>query len=334
MQSLESRIKSLESQNRDAVAIHEAKSAAHDRLAEDLAAQHQKLVASRKRITELEEANQTLENAASTVKFREQSLQQEIDMLKKNNEWYEGELSTRSADNAKFRKEKNAQVAELQRQLADATHTIETLRRSETSQRLRLDELDQKMEQSLLRIQQLQDEATQSQESFRVELDAQRRLANLHQEAATTARSRLQEVQAQLNQINDNAALEVGQLQAEIDSERNQREDAEGRIAELESQVEGLQSQVSGMRASTPVPATPRRGANSLLETPGRAGSPGFMSPGGSRSRAGFSTTELYGENIKLKKEVQILQIKVNEHATTMNEMLQELEARQPEIEE
>jgi nucleoprotein TPR len=334
VQTLESRIKSLESQNRDAVALHEAKSAAHDRLAEDLSAQHQKVVALRKRINELEEANQNLENAASSVKFREQSLQQEIDTLKKNNEWYEGELNTRQADNTKFRKEKNAQLSELQRQIADANHTIEGLRRTESSQRLRLDELDQKMEQSLVRIQQLQDEATQNQESFRAELDGQRRLASLHQDAANTAKTRLQEVQAQLNQTNDNAALEVGQLQAEIDSERNQREEAEGRIEELESQVETLQSQVSGLRASTPVPATPRRGLNNLLETPGRAGSPSFMSPGGSRNRAGLSTTELYNDNIKLKKEVQTLQSRVNEHANTMNEMLQELETREPEIEE
>src|SRR5687767_1701243 len=84
-QALESRITTLEAQNRDANALHESKSAAHDRLAEELSAQHQKAVALRKDVSELESRAQTLENDATNFKFREQTLKQEIELLKKNN---------------------------------------------------------------------------------------------------------------------------------------------------------------------------------------------------------------------------------------------------------
>lgn len=47
-QALESRIKTLESQNRDMIAMHETKTTAHDRLAKELTEQHQKSVELRK----------------------------------------------------------------------------------------------------------------------------------------------------------------------------------------------------------------------------------------------------------------------------------------------
>lgn len=335
VQALQSRIKTLEAQNRETIALHEAKSAAHDRLAEDLSSQHQKFVNLRKQVSELEEKNQSLENAATTTKYREQNLQQEIEMLKKGNEWFEGELNTRTADNVKFRKEKNAQIAELQRANADANQTIDSLRRTDASQRQRLEELEQKMEETLTRIQQLQEEAAQNQQSFNAELESTRRLATLHQESANTARAHLQEVRAQLAQTNDSAAQEVGQLQAEVDSERNQKEAAENRIAELESQIEGLESQISDLQNSAQIPSTPRRGGlKGLMDTPGRAGSPGVFSPGGSKIRGGLSTTQLYYENTELKKEVRSLKEKVEKGTATLKDMMDELESRQPEFDQ
>lgn len=335
VQALESRIKSLEAQNRDAIALHESKSAAHDRLADELSAQHQKIVGLRKQLSELEEKNQTLENAATSAKYREQNLQREIESLKKSNDWYESELEKRSTDNTKFRKEKNAKISELQRLNADASQQIESLRRTETSQRQRLDELGQKVEQSLVRIQQLQDEAAQKQQSFQAELDNTRRLATLHQESANTAKAHLQQVKEQLEAVNDNAAHEVGQLQAEVDSERNQREATEAKVAELELQVEGLESQIIELRNAPQIPATPQRGGlGASFGTPGRAGSPSVFSPGSARTRGGLSTTQLYAENIELKKKLRGLEEKESNLQTVMQEMMAELEDRQPEIDE
>ncbi|CAI6325958.1 unnamed protein product [Periconia digitata] len=334
LQTLESRVKTLEAQNRDTVALHEAKSAAHDRLAEELSAQHQKFVAIRKQVADLEEKNQSLETAATSVKFRESNFQQEIELLRKNNEWFETELKTRAADNTKFRKEKNTQIAELQRANADANQTIDSLRTKEASQGKRIEELEQRVEQTLSRVQQLQEEARQSQESFRAELDNARRLASLHQESANTVKKRLQEVQEQLNNQGDQAAEEVGRLQAEFESERNRATEYENKVAELESLLENQESQLAELRNSAQVPATPRRALNGNFDSPGRAGSPIAFSPGGSRLRGGLSMTQLYTENAKLKTEIRAWQEKDEKRARMMNEMLEELEDRQPELEE
>lgn len=337
VQALHSRIKALESQNRDTLAMHEAKGAAHDRLAKELSEQHQKFVDLRKQLAALEEQKQQLESAAANVKFRETNLQQEIELLRKNNEWFEGELKTRSSDQTKYRKEKNAQLAELQRANADASEQIDTLRRTETTLRQHIEKLEQKADESRARIEQLEDEATQNQTSFRNELDSARRLATLHQESAELVKGRLQQLQAELSQLNDNAALEIGQLQAEVESERNKVAEAEGRIAELESGHENLLAQISELEnaARMPaMPATPRRPTNGAFETPGRAGSPAVFSPGGSRLKGNMSLTQLYSDNNQLKAELRTLREKSEEKDATLAEMLESLEQAQPEIEE
>ncbi|OCK81180.1 hypothetical protein K432DRAFT_404025 [Lepidopterella palustris CBS 459.81] len=334
VQALQSRISTLEASNRDALALVESKSTAHDRLAEELSTQHQKILSLRREVSELEEKNQTLENASMSTKFREQALQQEIDLVKKNNEWYETELQTRSAEYSKYRKEKGARITELQRLNEDANQTVETLRRTETTLRNRLEEISQKAEEGFSRIQQLQEAAAKAEESFRIELDSVQRLADLQKQSADTAKARLQDVQAQLEQVNDNAAEELGQMQAEVETERSQREVAENRVAELELQVEGLEANLSAAQNIPQAPSTPRRGINGTLGTPGRAGSPGIFSPAASRMKGGLTVTQLYSENTQMKMELEAANRRNEKLTATVDDMLQELESKQPELDE
>ncbi|KAK7179788.1 hypothetical protein DPSP01_003262 [Paraphaeosphaeria sporulosa] len=330
---LEARVRSLESQNRDTVALHEAKSAAYDRLAEELSAQHQKLVALRKQVSELEDKKQELEAGAKDVTFRENNLRQEIDQLRSSNEWYEGELKTRSADNTRFRKEKNAQIAELQRVNADATQTIDSLRSKEASQTKRIEELEQRIEQSLLRTQQLQEEAAQTQQSFRAELDNSRRLVELSGEKEKTIKKRLDEVNAELQDVKDAAAFEVGKLQAECDSEKSKAVQYEEKVAELELLVETQESQLSELRNPVHAPQTPRRGMNGAFSTPARAGSPMISTPGGSK-KSGLTMTQLYAENVKLKSDLRKAEDAAKDLRALQNEMLDEIEKLSPQLEE
>ncbi|KAJ4371273.1 Protein mlp1 [Neocucurbitaria cava] len=334
VQALESRIKALESQNRDALAMHDAKSAAHDRLAKELSEQHQKSVGLRKQLSTLEEKTQTLESAATNVKFRETNLQQEIEQLRKNNDWYTAELKTRSDDYSKYRKEKNAQIAQLQRENADASETIDSLRRTETLLRQHIDELKGKADEDRLRIENLEDSAAKIESEFRIQLENARRLATLHQQSAESTKRRVEELQAEIEKLHQDAAAEIGQLQADVELERSKVAETESRMAELETLVENLQSEATEFKSSARPPATPRRGMNGSLGTPVRAGSPAVFSPGGSQLKGGPSNTQLLKENIDLKAEMRRLRQKVEEQTIMVNEMLEELERRQPEFED
>lgn len=314
--------------------MHEAKVAAHDRLANELAEQHQKSVDLRKQVSNLEERNQTLESAASNVKFRETNLQQEIEALRKNNEWFTTELKKRSEDHAKYRKEKSAQVAQLLRENADASEIIDSLRRTEALLRQHIDELQSKAEEDRKRIDALEDKAAQDESNFRIEVDGVRRLAALHQQTTESGKKRLQDLNAELARLQEDAAAEVGQLQAEVELERTRAAEAEVQIANLDSIIEGLKSEASDLKHSVRIPVTPRHGINGSFGTPGRAGSPAVFSPGGSHLKADATRTQLLIENNDLKKELRRVREKGEEQTGMLNDMLQELERRQPEFEE
>lgn len=336
LDTLRARVSTLEASNRDTLAVLEAKSTAHDKLAEELAAQHQKILALRREISALEDKNQSLENAASATRFKEQALQQEVDLLKRNNEWHETELKTRTAEHTKFRKEKNARISELQRANEEATVTVESMKRTEASLKQRLDQLNQKADDAFAKIQKMQEDASKAEESFRVEIDSAHRLANLQKQSADTAKARLQELQNTIEQIKESAADEVGQLQAEVETERSDREAVEQKLAELELEIERLQTAtVSHPPAVPSIPGTPQRGSNGLVAaTPGRDGSPAPFTPATLRAKGNLTFTQLYSEYSTVKSQLEVEKRRNFQLSSELDEMIHDLENRGPEQEE
>ena len=180
------------------MALLESKTTAYDKLAEELSAQHKKTVELRRELSTAGQNLQAANSASASAKFREQSLQQDLELTKKSNEWLDTELKTKSAEYLKFRKEKSARISELQRANEEASATVDSLRRSENALKSRLDEVEQRYEESLSSIQQLKEEAIQASESFRIELDSANRLAELQRNSSETAKQRVQELQVAL----------------------------------------------------------------------------------------------------------------------------------------
>jgi nucleoprotein TPR len=333
LENLRVRVASLESANRDTVAVLESKSTANDRLAEDLQKQHQKGLELSRQITALQQAAQNAQSAASSAKFREQSLTQEIELAKRNNEWFENELKTKTAEALKHRKEKGARIAELQRENEELTSNVEALKRTEQALRTRLDEVQKKAEDSLSKVQQLQEATAKTEEGFRQELESARRLAQLQSQQTETHRSRLRDVEAALEKAKDDAAEQVGRSQQDTEAERHEREQAEHRVSELEAEVDRLEALVAGHAQTTSVPGTPRHGLNGSIL--GRSGSPAqFGTPGSVRSKSAFTATQAIDELYKVKGQLTTEKRRGDRLEAEMEEMMQGLEAKQPEIEE
>ncbi|CAL5874359.1 uncharacterized protein PFLUO_LOCUS8655 [Penicillium psychrofluorescens] len=329
--SLKSRISSLEASNRDTLALLESKSAAHDKLAEELSTQHKKTIELRRELSTAEQNLQSANSASASARFREQNLQQELGLTKKNNEWFETELKTKSAEYIKFRKEKGARISELQRENEEANSTIDSLRRSENSLKSRLDETEQRYEESLASIQQLKEEAIQADESSRIERDSLKRLADLHGSSAETAKKRVQECQFALEKAKDDAAEEISRLRVEIETEHTDKQAAERRVAELEISVSQLESE--GPRLGSMSPARSLNGAGP--STPMRPGTPGStFSPRASRGKGNLTLTQMYTEYDKMRTQLSREQKNNQELQSTLDEMMQELESSKPEIDE
>jgi nucleoprotein TPR len=329
--SLKSRISTLESEKRESLALLESKSAAHDKLAEELSAQHKKTIELRRELSTAEQNLQAANSAAASARFREQKLQQEVDLTKKNNEWFETELKTKAAEYTKFRKEKSARIAELQRENEEAANTIDTLRRSENTLKARLDETEQRYEESLANISQLKETAIQTEETFRIELETTSRLAKLQESSANSAKQRAQECQIALEHAKNEAAEEISRLRVEMETEHADKEAAETRVSELEATVAQFESQGSHNRS-----ASPARSLNGLgPATPTRPGTPGSaFSPRMSRTKGHMTFTQMYTEYDKMRTLLSAEQKTNQELRSTLDEMVTEVESTKPEIDD
>jgi nucleoprotein TPR len=332
VETLRARIATLEASNRDTLAVLESKSTANDELAKDLQKQHQKGLELSQQITSLQQSAQNANSAASSAKFREQSLKQEVELAKRNNEWFENELKTKSAEALKYRKEKGTRISELQRLNEEATSNIEALKRTEQALRSRLDEIQKKAEDSLSKVQQLQEAAAKTEDGFRQELESARRLAELQAQQTETHRNRLREVEASLEKAKDDAAEQVGRCQQEVDAERQEREQAEHRIAELESEVDRLEALASTQNRPGSMPGTPRQGSNSSFY--GRPGSPAQFGTPGPRNKSTITATQALEDLYKVKLELTAERRESKRLKAELDDMIQQLEAKSPELEE
>ncbi|KAL8827841.1 MAG: hypothetical protein Q9191_002941 [Dirinaria sp. TL-2023a] len=330
--ALQARIDSLESSNRDTVSLLESKSIAYDNLAGELTDQHQKTVELRREVTALEQTVQSAKAEANNAKLHEQGLQQEIEHLKRNNDWLDNELKTRSSDHVKFRKEKGARIAELQRQNDDLSSNVDGLTRTEKTLRTRLDEVGQKADDAFSKIQQMQEELVSKEEAFSIELDSANRLAQLMQNSANTERQRQQDLHQQLETSKEAAADEIGRIFAECDTEHREKEVAEQRNAELEAKTERLEAELALMRDRVSMRGSPPQGINGSM-TPNRIGSR-LGSPNPGRAKSGMSLTQLYSDNNNLKAELEQERRRSEKLGATIEEMMQDVEAQQPQVEE
>lgn len=337
--SLKSRISSLEASNRDTLAVLDSKSTAYDKLAEELTVQHQKAVELRRQVSTLEQNLQAANSASAATRYKEENLQREIDLLKKNNDWYETELKTKSDEYLKFRKERAARITELQRQSEQQLSEIDKFRRSEASLKNRLEDLNQKFEDSLQNTHDLREEAIQNAENFRAEIESSKRLADLQRASAETAKRRAQELTVALDEVRDESAEELGRFRAELQSESDQRQAAEQKIDELETQITRLEerAEVVGNRASTPQPQV----NGNTIGTPLRPSTPkeglfsSIFSPrSSSRGKGSMTMTQIYAEYQKVNRQLEAEKRQNEQLNSTIEEMLSDLEQNKPEIEE
>lgn len=301
-----------------------------------MSTQHQRTVELRRDVSDLEQSVQSANAVASSSKFHEQGLQQEIEQLKRTNEWLDAELKTKSAEYTKYRKEKSSRITELQRQNDEAASTIDSLNRTENNLRKRLEEISQKAEDSFSRIQQMQEEASQKDEAFKVELDAANRLAELMKNSAQTEKIRQNDLQDQLEKLQDEASAQLGRISAEIDTEHREKEAAEQRIAELEVQVEHLEADNMTRQNQGSLRSFSHQGINGYALSPhARDGAtPKGNSPSPSVLKGSISLTQIVSDYNDVKGDLEAEKRRNEKLTSTMDEMIQELENRQPEVEE
>ena len=329
IETLRARITSLETPNRETLSIVDSKTQANATLSEELQKQHQKIVKLNQELNNLNQAVQIAQTASNSAKHREEALKQELELTKKTNDWYDSELKTKSAEALKFRKEKGARIAELQRLNEDANASIESLTRNEQLLRKRLDEAQSKAEEALTKVQQLQEAAARAEESFKQELESSRRLVQLKDQQSQTHRDRLKEVELRLEQVKDDGAEEVRRIRRDLESEKQQHQQLEQQFQELQSETDRLKAMVESQEGSLSVPQTPRANGSFL----NRPSSP-FGTPVSLRGKSSLRASDALEELFSVKGQLAGERRRNKKLQEDLDDTVTMLEAKLPEIDE
>jgi len=100
------RIETLETSHKDSLALLEKKTSDISRNEEEYKQLQTKYIEARREISNTENSLQEAQGQVSTLSYKEQSLQQEVEFLRKDNDRVVGELNTKATDFSTYRKEK------------------------------------------------------------------------------------------------------------------------------------------------------------------------------------------------------------------------------------
>ncbi|KAK5625979.1 hypothetical protein RRF57_001695 [Xylaria bambusicola] len=331
--TLRARIASLETSNRESLAIIDTKNATNEALSQELQAQHQKTLELNREVTALQQAVQNANAAASSSKIREQGLQRQLEAARRDVEWTDQELKKVSAEALSYRKEKGARIAELQRQNDDAASMVDSLKRGEQQLRQRLQDAQRKADDALAKVQQLEEAATRREEDFQQQVDRLQRLHELTEQQNSTQKNRLRTMEERESQVKRECEEKVQQISKEIASLNMDKEELAQANESLQAEVGRLEAMIaSGSGGSPPgqpgsAPQTPRPLNGSIY----RPSSP-FTTPGSMRKS--ISTTQALDEYYKVKGQLNVEKQRANNLAKDLEDVLEQLQAKAPELEE
>ncbi|CAG9982497.1 unnamed protein product [Clonostachys byssicola] len=328
LKALNDKIETLQSSNRTSLSIIESNNKRDQALSEELTKQHQKNSELSREITSLQQAEQNAKGQLSSAKYREESLQQQLTLARRNAEWLESELKTKSEEGLKYRKEKGARIAELQRQNEDAKADIDSLKRGEQQLRDRLSTMQAKADEALVKLQKQEAAFATTVESYKHELGDQRRLVDMSDQLSKKHQQRVSELESEKERLKDNYENEIHRLRLELEQERQANTELEEKISQLEAQIDQLQTRPEFALPSSR-PQTPRPNGAAL----GRPSSP-FATPGSIRSKSALTATQAIDQAFRLKDELAKERRKNNKLREDIDDMMAALEAKGPEFQE
>ncbi|KAK8085096.1 Protein MLP1-like protein [Apiospora hydei] len=307
VETLRARISSLELSNRDTLAIIETKTKANDSLSEELQAQHQKNLKLAQEVATLQQSIQSAQAAATTVKFREQSLQQQLAMAQSSADFYETETKKKQEEALKYRKEKGARLSELQNKVNDLTGELDAKTRTEQQLRKHLEQAQNKTEEVLSTLQREREAFARKEQSYNQDLESRERLVQLKDELLQSQKKRLLEVESRVDMVKKEGEDAVRNAHAQLAQ-------AQQNYDQATSELETLQAEIARLQESARVATSP---------PPPRLGTPDPST----YERLHVRTSQLAIWNACVRLENQKLREEIDD-------MMSQLEAKIPEMDE
>ncbi|KAJ3275866.1 hypothetical protein HDV01_006732 [Terramyces sp. JEL0728] len=247
---------------------------------------------------------------------------QQAQQSKKIVDWLNQELASKGDQLQQYRKEKTEQVASLQAGLDTANQENSSLQIRNQSLLERNNELQEKLETKLNQIRELENNQITIESQFKIEMNSQKKLADLYQSKCQELASQNQEledvlrkVEEQLNKLNNESEsrlMEKNEIIEEMQLEKNK---LHLDIEKLESELQTINNELS---------------AKSTAEQVGQFSQTAAVAS--RMQKTGKSFTQIYAEYTSLQQELIKEKSEVSRLNECLNHIVSEFEQRAPLI--
>lgn len=288
-----------------------------------------KFLEARKSIVQLETQAETSRAENLAAKLKEQSLSQEIELLRKSNGWLDDELKAKSKDFKTFRTSTIERISALQVQVSTLSSEQQSQTRAHDQLKDRYQDINAKYESAAIKIKDLESMRAISEENFRNEMASQQKLCELWEKSAKESRSRVEELEELLRKATIVESEEVNKWRSLAEKETLRADNLAEKFDRIEKHLESKLTD-NGSGRSTPM--------SPLVSTPQGpvANGVGFMSPSaeviGKLQKRGISLVQLYSDFQETKILLEREKAKNSTLRDEMDQIVAEMDSHAPEI--
>ncbi|KAF9915750.1 hypothetical protein BX616_005476 [Lobosporangium transversale] len=332
--TLKSRIETLESEKRETLGALERKVNELEQSNSDYQVISTKYQEAKKEMAKLESEAREAKASEMSQKLQKQAIEQELEMLNQRMNWTNSELEAKSTEFNNYRSEKTAQILQLQADLDQARIDSTAANQSNAALQRRLKEQQDKLEESLQKNRELQDQNLVHEEQFRVEMETQRRLGELWERAATESKNRIADLELTLEEMQKVIYTKESEYQETISVIAEEKMQLQIKLEQSTTQIVQLKEEQKR--------ADELLNQAGLIDTSGTSGlgigRMGVLSPTAAAAarlqKTGMSLTQVYTRYMELQAEYTQLKIENGRLQESIDAIVKELSDGAPLIRE
>ncbi|KAJ7236740.1 hypothetical protein B0H12DRAFT_1139991 [Mycena haematopus] len=318
--NLKRRVEDTEREKRDLVGVI-------SRMKEDSSQREDEIQTLRANLKEARQEYQVLEgqvrelrSTETSTKFKLESLTQQLELSRSEAERTGADLTAKSEEYSKYRREKHAELVTLQANFdaltqthASTQATLKSIQSTHTAQ-------SHQLTQALARVQDLTGRLAEQEATYDSEARGLRRLVAMMEEREIKAKEIVDNIERDWVGVGEKAEQREAALRDKVENERKAREEAEKRADQLEEVLERMG------RGDLPVP-----GPRALdLTTDGMMGLSPTVAMVSKAQKSGKTFTEVYTDYVRLQEEFARKCAEYDRMDQTLSNVLAQIEERAP----
>ncbi|KDQ20838.1 hypothetical protein BOTBODRAFT_320357 [Botryobasidium botryosum FD-172 SS1] len=342
LDALRRRVEDSDREKRDLVSVVNRMREDGTRREEEIDSLRLRLKETRSELLTVQSELTEIRSGTTTAQFQRQTLEQEVELLKGENQRYKEELDTLLETSSKDRREKHASLVQLQSQYDSLSQTHESkLATLQSLQKAHIEQT-QKLTQTLQKVSELESDLAEQAASFRNESATQARLNELHNRRNEQLTNRLKDVEQEWEKLLSKAEDTEERLKEQAARERQRGDEFERKYEEMRTVVEkfgtgefipgGLGGSVSIFPGTPGVSGTPRTpGSLSRMSDASFALSPTAHAVS-QFQKGGKSYTEVYAEYVRVSDELVEQKKETRRLEEALQQVLADIQERAPII--